>query len=322
MKTTLHAQTTHTILMIEPAAFGFNPQTAVNNYFQHETHHAQHRALQQFQRMVKRLRDHGVHVITVKDTPIPHTPDSIFPNNAISFHCDGSVRLYPMFADNRRQEITPATLAAVRDAGFVIHNVQDFRHHADEGRFLEGTGSMILDRENRIAYACRAARTDEGLFNDFCKQYDFEGILFSANQSVNNQRLPIYHTNVMMAVAETFAVICLDALDIAEEKALVLAAFARTNKTIIDITETQMHQFAGNMLQVRTSATKHELALVMSSSAYHSLAPAQIAAIEAHCPIIHTDVSVIEENGGGSVRCMMAEVFLPRSAVANANSCH
>lgn len=298
--------------MVEPVAFGFNRETAVNNFFAHETAGAQQRALQEFNGLVSVLRERGVDVITVKDTPTPHTPDSIFPNNAISFHHDGSVRLYPMFAPNRRLEIRDETLAAIEEKGFDVKTIIDYRHFADEGRFLEGTGSMILDRENRVAYACRAERTDEKLFAEFCRQYDLEPILFTANQTVDGERLPIYHTNVMMAVAETFAVICLDALDIAEEKARVLDAFARTGKEIIAISEAQMNHFAGNMLQVRTDPIKHELALAMSQSAYNSLTAEQIKSIEAHCPIIYADVSTIEENGGGSVRCMMAEVFLPR----------
>lgn len=298
--------------MVEPVAFSFNRETAVNNFFAHQTDEAQSRALQEFNGLVTTLRQRGVEVITVKDTLTPHTPDSIFPNNAISFHHDGSVRLYPMFAPNRRLEIDDETLAAVEKKGFEIKDIIDYRHFADKGRFLEGTGSMILDRDNRVAYACRAERTDEKLFIDFCKQYDFEPLLFTANQSVNGKRLPIYHTNVMMAVAETFAVICLDALDIAEEKAHVLNAFERTDKAVIAISEEQMNHFAGNMLQVRTDPIKHELILVMSQSAYNSLTAKQIEQIEAHCPIIYADVSTIEKNGGGSVRCMMAEVFLPR----------
>lgn len=213
-----HPHTTNAILMVEPVAFGFNPQTAVNNHFQHQTRNAQQQAVAQFQTMVAKLRSHGINVITVQDSETPHTPDSIFPNNAISFHHDGSVRLYPMFADNRRHEISDTVLQKVREAGFAINSIQDFRHHADESRFLEGTGSMVLDRSHRIAYACRAERTDEGLFADFCQQYDFEAILFTAKQNVAGERLPIYHTNVMMAVAETFAIICLEAIEDEAEK--------------------------------------------------------------------------------------------------------
>lgn len=303
-------QSTQTLLMIEPARFGYNEETAVNNHFQHRTVNPQPEALREFQAFVTMLRSHGVNVITVADTPEPYTPDSIFPNNCISFHHDGTVILYPMFAPNRRLEFCEAWLDAVRAQGFAINRVIDYRDYAEQQRFLEGTGSMILDRANRIAYACRAERTDEGLFDEFCKTYDYQGILFTANQSVDGDRLPIYHTNVMMAVAEQFVVICLDAIDDEAEKAHLLSTFQRTGKEIVNITEAQMNQFAGNMLQVKT----HDgLALVMSQTAHRSLTGAQLAQIEAYCPIIDADVSIIEENGGGSVRCMMAEVFLPQA---------
>lgn len=308
-----YAQATNTLLMVEPVAFGFNPETAVNNFFQKETQNAQQYAVVEFWAFVNKLRQHGVNVITITDDINAPNTDSIFPNNAVSFHEDGTVFLYPMFAINRRCEIADTTLETIKQRGFSIQKVNDYRHFAEQELFLEGTGSMVIDHVNRIAYACRAERTNEQLFVDFCQERGLEPMLFTANQSVGEKRLPIYHTNVMMAVADTFVVICLASLDIPSEKAKILAAFEQTGKEVIDISESQMNQFAGNMLQVLTNPTTHDSALVMSGAAYRALHKEQIQRIEAHCPIIYADIPTIETNGGGSVRCMMAEIFLPHN---------
>ncbi|PIE42078.1 MAG: amidinotransferase [Gammaproteobacteria bacterium] len=304
------AQTTGHVLMIEPVAFAFNRQTSGSNYFQRETVSAQPKALKEFRTMVAKLRSNGVNVLVINDSLLPHTPDSIFPHHAVSFHAGGRAYLYPMCAANRRQEADRQLLNAVKKAGFVLKEIYDMRQLADGRHFLEGMGSMVLDRGNGIAYACRSERTNETWFRQMCKRFKYEAVVFNAYHTVGWKRLPIYHTSVMMTVAETFVVICLDAVSDDKQRQLLLDKFDKTNKTVIGISEKQLHQFAGNMRQVRTD--KGEKRLVMSSGAYHSLTDQQIERIEAHCPIIHTDIATIEENGGSSVGCMMAEIFLPR----------
>lgn len=302
-------QTTNTILMIEPVAFGFNAQTATNNYFQKNTGEAQSQALSEFTTMVAKLRENGVNVIVVKDTKIPHTPDSIFPNNWISLHEDGNIAFYPMFAENRRLERREDVLELIEEQGFIINEIYDYTEAESENIFLEGTGSIILDRENRIAYAAISPRTDEELFIEFCEDFEYTPIIFTAYQTVDNNRLPIYHTNVMMCVADTFSVICLESIDDKKERKSVIDALQKSNKEIIEISETQMHQFAGNMLQVQGNNGN---VLVMSDTAKNALTLHQIKSIEKHCEIISVDITTIETNGGGSARCMMAEIFLPK----------
>ncbi|MDR3652701.1 MAG: arginine deiminase-related protein [Paludibacter sp.] len=304
-------QTTHTILMIEPVAFGFNDQTAVNNHFQQKNAVSgtviQELALAEFNGMVDKLRMNGIKVLVVKDTPEPHTPDSIFPNNWVSFHCDGQVVLYPMFAENRRNERREDILEYLTEQGCTIKNVDDFTFWEDQHLFLEGTGSMILDRENRIAYAALSERTDKSVFLQFCKVFEFTPVYFTANQLVNGKRLPIYHTNVMMSVAEEYAVICTDCIDNEVERKTVTDSILKTGKEIIPISEEQMHHFAGNMLQVKNIAGKRYLC--MSQSAYDSLTEHQIERFTSYNELIVIPIPTIEKVGGGSVRCMMAEVF-------------
>lgn len=307
-------QYTQTILMVEPVAFHYNAQTAVNNYFQQKPESSadeiQALALQEFQQMVNALREKGVNVLTIKDTPNPHTPDSIFPNNWISFHENGDCVLYPMFAENRRQERREEDIFELLESkGFLIKDIIDYTEAEDDNIFLEGTGSIILDRENKLAYAAISPRTDEDLFIEFCEDLEYTPVYFTAYQTVNNERLPIYHTNVMMCVADRYAVICLDSLDDVQEKKHVCDVLLDSGKEIISITEEQMHQFAGNMLQVGGLGQAY---LVMSKSAYNSLTTEQIEAIEKYNPIISVDIETIETLGGGSARCMMAEVFLPK----------
>lgn len=307
-------QYTQTILMVEPVAFHYNAQTAVNNYFQQKPESSadeiQALALQEFQQMVNALREKGVNVLTIKDTPNPHTPDSIFPNNWISFHENGDCVLYPMFAENRRQERREEDIFELLESkGFMIKDIIDYTEAEDDNIFLEGTGSIILDRENKLAYAAISPRTDEDLFIEFCEDLEYTPVYFTAYQTVNNERLPIYHTNVMMCVADRYAVICLDSLDDVQEKKHVCDVLLDSGKEIISITEEQMHQFAGNMLQVGGLGQAY---LVMSQSAYNSLTTEQIEAIEKYNPIISVDIETIETLGGGSARCMMAEVFLPK----------
>ena len=304
-------QTTDTVLMIEPAAFGFNAETAQNNYFQINSENAetQTKALQEFNNFVEKLRSKGINVITVKDTLEPHTPDSIFPNNWISMHSDGTVVLYPMCAVNRRGERRNDILEILK-RNFSVKEIIDFSAPENDGKFLEGTGSMIFDHENKIAYGSVSLRLDEPLFREFCEKFGFEPVVFHSYQTANNERLPIYHTNVMMCVADQFVVICLDCIDDETERVKVVNAIVNSGKEIIEISESQMQQFAGNMLQVQNYEGKKFL--VMSQSAYQSLTPEQILNIEKYSEIIYSDLETIETNGGGSARCMLAEVFLEK----------
>ena len=304
-------QTTDTVLMIEPAAFGFNAETAQNNYFQINSENAetQTKALQEFKNFVEKLRNKGINVITVKDTLEPHTPDSIFPNNWISMHSDGKVVLYPMCAVNRRWERRNDILEMLQEK-FQVKEIVDLSASENEGKFLEGTGSMILDHDYKIAYGSVSLRLDEKLFRDFCKKFGFTPVVFHSYQTANNERLPIYHTNVMMCVADKFVVICLDCIDDETERVNVVNAIVNSGKEIVEISENQMQQFAGNMLQIQNAEGKKFL--VMSQSAYQSLTEEQISTIEKYSEIIYSDLETIETNGGGSARCMLAEVFLEK----------
>lgn len=304
-------QTTDTVLMIEPAAFGFNAETAQNNYFQVNSENAetQSKALQEFNNFVEKLRSKGINVITVKDTLEPHTPDSIFPNNWISMHQDGTVVLYPMCAINRRWERRNDILEMIQK-NFKVKEIVDLSAPENDGKFLEGTGSMIFDHDNKLAYGSVSLRLDEKLFREFCEKFGFEPVVFYSYQTANNERLPIYHTNVMMCVADQFVVICLDCIDDETERVKVVNAIVNSGKEIIEISENQMQQFAGNMLQVQNYDGKKFL--VMSQSAYQSLTQEQISNIEKYSEIIFSDLETIETNGGGSARCMLAEVFLEK----------
>ncbi len=304
-------QTTDTVLMIEPAAFGFNAETAQNNYFQVNSENAetQNRALQEFNNFVEKLRSKGINVITVKDTLEPHTPDSIFPNNWISMHQDGTVVLYPMCAVNRRWERRNDILEILK-RNFSVKEIMDFSAPENDGKFLEGTGSMIFDHDNKLAYGSVSLRLDEQLFREFCEKFGFTPVVFHSYQTANNERLPIYHTNVMMCVADQFVVICLDCIDDETERVNVVNAIVNSGKEIIEISESQMQRFAGNMLQLQNPEGKKFL--VMSLSAYQSLTPEQISNIEKYSEIIYSDLETIETNGGGSARCMLAEVFLEK----------
>lgn len=306
-------QITNTILMVRPVAFRMNEQTAVNNYFQEEislkNEEISRKAQQEFDQFVQKLQSVGINVVVVDDIKEQDTPDSVFPNNWVSFHQSGNVALYPMFAENRRRERREDILEQLEDAGFIIENVYDYTSAEDENIFLEGTGSMILDRENEVAYCALSPRADEELFIEFCEDFEYTPVIFKAFQSVNGKRELIYHTNVMMALGETFAVICLDTIDDKTERKAVSESLKRTKKEIITISEEQMHHFAGNMLQVQG---KDGAYLVMSEAAYQSLNADQIEKIEKHCKILYSDLQTIETCGGGSARCMMAEVFLPK----------
>ncbi|MGJ8713748.1 MAG: citrulline utilization hydrolase CtlX [Maribacter stanieri] len=308
-------QITNTILMIRPVSFRMNEQTAVNNYFMEDidlkNQEINAQAQEEFDAFVSLLKSNGVNVIVVEDRKEPDTPDSIFPNNWISFHSNGTVGVYPMFAENRRNERREDILETLEENGFKIKDVIDYTSAEDEGLFLEGTGSILIDRVNKKAYCALSERANEDLFIEFCEDFDFFPVIFTANQSVDGKRLPIYHTNVMMALAEDFVVICTDSIDDKKERKNVLDHLKKDGKEVIIITEGQMHHFAGNMLQVLGADDKRYM--VMSSAAYHSLRPEQVAQIENHCAILHSSLHTIETCGGGSARCMMAEVFLSKN---------
>lgn len=305
-------QNTDTFLMVSPVAFGFNTQTSVNNYFQQKDHQTeaeiQHCALAEFENMVIQLRAVGLTVFVVQDTLQPHTPDSIFPNNWISFHERGRVVFYPMFAQNRRQERRNDIIQYLQDHGIEVNRIVDLSHWENQGHFLEGTGSMVFDRVNCIAYAALSERTEKSLFLHFCSEFNFKPVCFSAFQLVGEKRLPVYHTNVVMSVADAYAVICLDCIDDTEERRQVIRALTEAEKVIIAISAEQMHHFAGNMLQVRNHQNKKFL--VLSSTAFQSLKPDQIERLKSFNELLIINIPTIEKIGGGSVRCMMAEIFL------------
>lgn len=308
-------QTTNTILMIRPVNFRMNEQTAVNNYFQEDIDlknaEVNAKAQNEFDAFVEKLEAVGINVVVESDDELVDTPDSIFPNNWVSFHSNGDVALYPMFAENRRKERRDEVFIRLENEGFKIENIVDYTSAEDEGVFLEGTGSLILDRVNRKAYCALSPRADEDLFIEFCEDFEYTPVVFVANQTVEGKRLPIYHTNVMMCLAETFAVICLDSIDDKKERKNVIKHLKEDGKEVIAISEAQMHQFAGNMLQLRGKNDKRYL--IMSEAAHKSLTQDQINKIEKHCPVISSSLETIETCGGGSARCMMAEVFLPKS---------
>ncbi len=299
-----------TILMIRPVNFNFNEQTATSNAFQNvefgkaNASKAQETALLEFDTIVGKLKDIGVNVIIVEDTLEPRTPDSIFPNNWISFHEDGTLVTYPMQAENRRLERREDIIQLI-ERQFIIRRKVDLTFFEKDKIYLEGTGSMVLDRQNKIAYACISPRTDSKVLNSFGLEIGYKIIEFDA---IDGAGRAIYHTNVLMCVAKEFVVICLDSIP--NERLKVVESITNSGKEIIEITLEQMNQFAGNMLEVFGANSSQYL--VMSSSAYYSLNKNQLEKLEKYSKIVHSDLSMIEGNGGGSARCMMAEVCLER----------
>lgn len=293
--------------MIQPVNFGYNAETAVNNAFQVKSNEAdiQQKALTEFSDFVNVLRTNGVEVTVVEDTPVPHTPDSIFPNNWVSFHHDGTLLLYPMYAVNRRAERKEQVLDTITKK-FSIARKIDLSNYENENIFLEGTGSMVLDRDNHIAYACLSPRTNEKVLAEFCTKMGYRPVVFNATDG-NGQA--IYHTNVLMCVADRYVVICLESIFDPVQQRMVADTIISSHKKIIAITIHQVNHFAGNMLQVEND--KGEKLLVMSTQAYEALTNDQIEELSRYNRIIHSPLTTIETNGGGSARCMMAEVHLP-----------
>ncbi len=297
-------QSTNHILMIRPVAFTFNTQTAASNSFQKQdesNNETQNLALLEFDTLVNKLISVGVDVTVINDTIEPHKPDSIFPNNWISFHSNGEVAVYPMHAPNRRLERRFDILDQLGEA-FELNEIQDFTAFENENKFLEGTGSMVLDRENKICYACISPRTDLSLLENFCKKFNYQLIHFIAKDIMGNA---IYHTNVVMSVTSDFMIICKECIPNKEELSQILSS---SNKQIIEISLAQLNQFAGNVLEVL--GTKNKKYLVMSKQAFKAFTPSQINAIEKYCIVLNSSLNTIETNGGGSARCMIAEIFL------------
>jgi len=310
------SQITNTVLMIRPVQFRMNEQTSVNNYYQKDLENAlpevvNKMAVKEFDAMVKKLKKAGIKVIVVNDTKEFDTPDSIFPNNWISFHANGTIGLYPMFAENRRLERKESVLEAVEAEGFIVKNVVDYTAAETDSLFLEGTGSILLDRVNNKAYCAISDRADEELFIEFCEDFEYTPVVFSAYQTVNDKRKKIYHTNVMMSIGDKFAVLCPASIDDKKERKSLIKHLQDDGKKVIEISEDQVNSFVGNMLQLKGSDDTSYLA--MSESALNSLRPAQVQLIESYATIISSPLDTIESCGGGSARCMMAEVFLPQT---------
>lgn len=298
---------TSNILMIRPVDFKFNNQTAANNMFQEKSDHTkvQEFALHEFDGYVAMLRKNGINVLVVEDTLKPESPDSIFPNNWISMHKDGEIILYPMFSANRRVERRMDIVDMLKDK-FDVKKVTDLSYHEEENLFLEGTGSLVIDRKNKVAYACLSVRTSEKVIEEFCAETGYTAVIF---HGTDQDQFPIYHTNVMMCVASDFAIICLQAIADTQEKTKVTARLTDAGKELIEITFDQMNHFAGNVLQVKNEAG--EKLIVMSEQAFKILTQQQISALEKYGRIVYAPIYTIEKNGGGSARCMLAEIFLP-----------
>lgn len=308
------SQTTQHILMIRPKHFSFNAETAANNSFQQKDQHndtqtVSSAAITEFDAFVEKLKSHGIDVQVVEDTDAPIKPDAVFPNNWISFHEDGLVLTYPMYSTNRRIERRPDIIEQLKTR-FQVNKDYTFEHYEEEGIFLEGTGSLILDRENKIVYANLSPRTDLRLLDKWCVLTGYRKVYFLAH---DRHGADIYHTNVVMSLGHDFCIICLECIPESAEKKQLISVLQETGKEIIQITMEQLEQFAGNMLEVNNERGNHFL--VMSTTAYNALRPDQLERIENRATIITGDIPTIEKNGGGSVRCMMAEIFLPLKSV-------
>jgi hypothetical protein len=304
------SQLASTVLMIRPVRFESNPLTAASNRFQGKTSASvdeqQLAALDEFNALAAALREQGIKVIILDDTSEPHTPDSVFPNNWISFHADGRVVLYPMEAENRRTERRVDVIETINaEHGFNVREIVDLSHHEQDGHFLEGTGSMVLDRVNRIAYACLSSRTQLDALGDFAQRMDYDVIAFDA---VDRDGVTIYHTNVLMNIGEALAVICDEAIVREDQRTAVLQSLKDTGHEVISLNYDQLDAFAGNMLELRTKDGGRLLA--MSQQALDSLSADQQALLQKNGAVMAVAIDEIEASAGGSVRCMLAEVHL------------
>jgi hypothetical protein len=303
-------QSAAAVLMVRPASFGFNPQTAASNAFQRSgatNADIATQALAEFDTLAEALRRAGVAVLIAADSPTPAKPDAIFPNNWVSFHCDGTVTLYPMMAPNRRFERREEIVEQVlREGGFRARRTVDLSYREAQGKFLEGTGSMVLDRSHRVAYACVSPRTDLDVLGEFAQQLDYELVTFDA---VDDAGLPIYHTNVMLAIGTAFAVVCGASIVNEQHRAAVFSKLRADGHEIVDITQEQMRQFAANVLELATPSGQ---CLAISATALDSLRPEQRHILESHARLLPVGIPCVERHGGGGVRCMLAEIHLPK----------
>ena len=303
--------------MIRPLAFNYNVQTAVNNHYQNSndfnnnSNQINLRAQAEFDNFVLKLRSFGVEVIVFQDDDKFDTPDSVFPNNWISFHSNGDIALYPMFAENRRNERREDVVKYIEKNNYSIRNVIDYSSAEESNIFLEGTGSIVLDRLNRKAYCAISERSNEDLLIEFCEDFEYTPVIFNAFQTVKQARKLIYHTNVMMCIADNFVIICLDCIDDKKERNNVIEHLKEDGKEIVEISENQVNSFAGNMLQVLDRNNNY--VLIMSESAYNVLTLTQKNIINKYAKIVFSSLNTIETCGGGSARCMMAEVFLSKA---------
>ena len=303
--------------MIRPLAFNYNVQTAVNNHYQNandfnnNSNQINLRAQAEFDNFVLKLRSFGVEVIVFQDDDKFDTPDSVFPNNWISFHSNGDIALYPMFAENRRNERREDVVKYIEKNDYSIRNIIDYSSAEESNIFLEGTGSIVLDRLNRKAYCAISERSNEDLLIEFCEDFEYTPVIFNAFQTVKQARKLIYHTNVMMCIADNFVIICLDCIDDKKDRNNVIEHLKEDGKEIVEISENQVNSFAGNMLQVLDRNNNY--VLIMSESAYNVLTPTQKNIINKYAKIVFSSLNTIETYGGGSARCMMAEVFLPKA---------
>jgi len=300
----------HSILMVRPSSFRMNSQTASNNYFQKNTNlndaQVLEKACLEFDNLVSLLISNGIPVNVFQDDLVQDTPDSIFPNNWISFHSKKRIAIYPMYAKNRRLERNDKIIKFIESKGIEIDFINDYSEAENHNLFLEGTGSMVLDRLNKKSYSSLSERTSESLVEEFCDEFNYMPIIFKSYQSIDKERKLIYHTNVMMCIANNYSIICLDSIDSLIDKQIVLKSLEDDNKEIIEINENQLNSFAGNMIEL---VFQNNSFLIMSSKAYKSLTKNQIKKIEKFSKIVHSSVETIENCGGGSVRCMIAEVF-------------
>lgn len=304
----MYMQTTSKVLMVRPVRFGFNEQTAENNSFQKRGYElsAQDMALAEFDKFVSLLESNGVEVIVAEDTPEPHTPDSIFPNNWFSTHATGELILYPMCAPNRRLERKEGVLKMIKEVGErgKMKKIIDLTHFEKENLYLEGTGSLIFDRKNKLVFACRSPRCDIAVLEELCEKLDYEFLDFGA---FDRDGMPVYHTNVMMCVGEKFVVVCLDSIKNIDERTELISFIEDCDKELIEISIDQMEQFAGNMLQLKSK--EGDPLLIMSATAKRALSSEQLERLSSYCKILAPELESIEINGGGSARCMLAEIF-------------
>jgi hypothetical protein len=300
------------VLMVRPACFGFNQETAASNAFQQVAEpsadaETQRLALAEFDGLAEALQRAGVEVLIAPDTPRPVKPDAIFPNNWVSFHVDGTVALYPMLAPNRRSERREEVLEhVVREGHFHVSRTVDLTHREAEGKFLEGTGSLVLDRAHRVAYASLSPRTDLDVLGEFAQLLDYELVNFEAWDTAAQ---PVYHTNVVMAIGTRFAVVCGEAIAQQPHRDAVFNKLRASGHDIVDITRRQMQEFAANLLEL-APAGGHIVAL--STTAWRSLGSAQRRILESHAEVVPAAIPTIERIGGGGVRCMLAELHLPK----------